>query len=146
MVGVNYEDLSAAFEFVSSGAPMEHQAYISMDTGRIYWISEVAPVEEELPDDLNESGRYIEIPHKNDLDLGRPLALRFIEKELPAAYDRVRDFFGRRGAYRRFKDFLAEAGYLEKWYAFEAEQIEQALKGWCEVNEIEILPTDPWSV
>jgi hypothetical protein len=73
VVAVKYEDLSAAFDFVSSAAPMEHQAYISIDTGTIYWISELNPLEEEVPEDLETSDRYIAIPHKNDLDLGRDL-------------------------------------------------------------------------
>ncbi|HEX6314156.1 MAG TPA: hypothetical protein VFZ73_04825 [Gemmatimonadaceae bacterium] len=143
MVTVKYEDLSLAFYFVSSGAPMEHHAYISMDSGKIYWVSELAPTEDELPDDFGESDRYLEIPHKNDLDLGQGLALRFAAKELPGAYDRVAGFFGHRGAYRRFKDYLADVGYLEKWYVFEAEQIDQALRAWCEVNQILIAPEPP---
>jgi hypothetical protein len=49
---VKYEDLSAAFDFVSFAAPMEHQAYISIGTGTIYWISELSPLEEEVPEDL----------------------------------------------------------------------------------------------
>jgi hypothetical protein len=34
MVTVDYDELSLAFDFVSSGAPMEHQAFVSLDTGR----------------------------------------------------------------------------------------------------------------
>ena len=56
---------------------MEHQAYISLDTGAIYWVSESNPMEAEadVPDDLETSDRYIAVPHKNDLDLGTQLAL-----------------------------------------------------------------------
>ncbi len=77
MVAVTYDDISAAFEFVSSAALMEHSAYISLDTGQIHWISELASMDEELPDDLEVSDRYLAIPHKNELDLGKNLALRF---------------------------------------------------------------------
>lgn len=139
MAAVKYEDLSDAFEFVSSGAPMEHEAFISVDTGRIYWVSALAPVEEELPDDLEESDRYISIPHKNDLDLGRDLALRFAEEELPKAYERVRECFGHRGAYACFKALLSAHGCLDRWYAFEAECTEQALRDWCKDNQIEVI-------
>jgi hypothetical protein len=45
VVTVKYEDLSAAFDFVSFAAPMEHQAYISVDTGVIYWVSDANPLE-----------------------------------------------------------------------------------------------------
>ena len=40
MVKVKYDDLSMAFDFVSFAGPMEHRAYVSLDTGTIYWISE----------------------------------------------------------------------------------------------------------
>ena len=65
--------------------------------------------------------------------------MRFTERELPDAHDTVRDFFGRRGAYRRFKDLLEEKGRLETRYAFEAQETRQALKDWCEANQIELI-------
>ena len=137
MVTINYDDLLLAFDFVSSGAPMEHRAYVSLDTGKVYWISELNPVEEEtIPDDLETSDRYVEIPHKNDLDLGQQLALRFAEERLADQYNRVAEIFHRRGAYRRFKELLAAEGCLEQWYAFETEATEQALKEWCQENNI----------
>ena len=139
MVAIKYDDLSAAFDFVSFAAPMEHRAYVSLDTGAIYWISETNPIEEEdLPDDLDTSDRYIAVPHKNELDLGNNLALRFVEEQLPDRYADVEDFFRRRGAYARFKDVLAAEGCLEKWYVFEAESTERALRDWCTANEIHL--------
>jgi hypothetical protein len=99
MVTIKYEDLSAAFDFVSFAAPMEHRAYVSLDTGATLWISETNPIEEEdLPDDLDTSDRYIAVPHKNELDLGNNLALRFVEEQLPDRYADVEGFFRRRGA------------------------------------------------
>jgi hypothetical protein len=56
------------------------------------------PVEEDVPDDLETSDRYIAIPHKNDLDLGRRLALRFAAQELPDRYEQAKDFFRRLSA------------------------------------------------
>jgi hypothetical protein len=139
MVTIKYDDLSLAFDFVSSGAPMEHRAFVSLETGKVYWVSEVNPVdEEELPDDLDAPGRYLEIPHKNDLDLGRQLALRFTEERLPAQYNRVADIFHRRGAYRGFKELLASEGCLEQWYAFETEASDRALRDWCQENDIHV--------
>ena len=41
MVTVKYDDLSTAFDFVSFAGPMEHRAYVSLDTGAIYWISDL---------------------------------------------------------------------------------------------------------
>ena len=143
MVVVNYSELLEAYEFVSFGAPMEHQAFISLDTGKIYWVSSVSEVEDELPEDLGESDRYIEVPHKHDLDLGARLALRFADEKAPALYDRVDEFFHRRRAYARFKDLLTRVGLLDQWYSFEAECTERALKDWCAANQIEIRTEGP---
>lgn len=142
MVTVKYDDLSAAFEFVGFAAPMEHHAFISLDTGMIYWISELNPLEEEVPEDLETSDRYLAIPHKNDLDLGSDLALRFTAEELPGRYARVEEFFRHRGAYARFKDLLVSEGCLDKWYAFEADSTERALKNWCAENDIDVIEND----
>lgn len=83
MVAVAYEEISSAFEFVGSAAPLEHSVYISLDTGQIYWISELAPMDEDVPGDLDTSDRYIAVPHKTELDLGKNLALQFAAQELP---------------------------------------------------------------
>ena len=139
MVAVKYDDLSLAFDFVGYSPPMEHNAYISLDTGEIYLTSELRPMEEDVPDDLETSDRYIAIPHKNDLDLGRDLALRFVAQDLPGCYERAEGFFRRKGAYSRFKELLEAEQALEKWYKFEAESIEKALRDWCVENGIQIL-------
>jgi hypothetical protein len=141
MVSVKYGDLIEAFDFVSFGGSSEHAAYISLDTGAIYWDTESG--EEELPDDLGESDRYLALPHKNDLDLGRDLALRFAAGKLPNDYGRVEDFFRRPGAYARFKDLLEAQGRLDDWYAFEAAETEVALKDWCRDNDIQIIDDRP---
>lgn len=143
MVTIKYDDLSAAFDFVSFAAPFEHRAFVSLNTGAIHWISETSPLDEEdLPDDCETSDRYLAIPHKNDLELGNNLALRFVEEQLPDRYADVQGFFRRRGAYARFKELLAAEGCLEKWHAFEAESTERALRQWCEANEIHVAEND----
>jgi len=139
MVTVTYEEISSAFEFVASGAPMEHSAYISLDTGRIYWASELASLDEELPDDLDTSDRYLVVPHKTELDLGKNLALLFAAQELPDSYERVASIFQSKGAYGRFKQLLEDNGILENWYKFEAEASDKALREWCAENDIQIV-------
>jgi len=116
---------------------------VSLDTGRIYWMSELDPIlEEETPDDLDTSDRYLAIPHKHDLDLGRRLALRFVEEHLPHRYDQFAEIFRHRGAYGRFKDVLIAEGCLEQWYAFEAEATEDALKEWCRRHDVHLVGPD----
>ena len=139
MPSVKYEDLELAFDFVSSGASMEHNAYISLDAGTIHWVSGDDALGEELPSDFDTSDRYIAIPHKNDLDLGRQLVTRFAEIELPDHSGKIRGFFSNRGAYARFKDFLASIGRLEAWYRFERETTEKALTEWCRENGVQVV-------
>jgi hypothetical protein len=142
MVAVKLDDLSMAFDFVNYAAPMEHNAYVSLDTGKVYWTSDSNDAfDEDIPDDLETSDRYLAIPHKNDLDLGRGLALRFVAQKLPARYDQVEGFFRRQGAYSRFKDLLQREGGLEAWFTFEADAVESALRQWCAENGIGILET-----
>jgi hypothetical protein len=50
--------------------------------------------------------KYISIPDKRELNLGKPLVLDFAREFLPVDYDEVRHIFSRRGAYRRYKDLL----------------------------------------
>lgn len=51
---------------------------------------------EELPDDLEDSERYIAIPDKRELDLGKPLVLTFARHTCPTITTR----FGRSSAGR----------------------------------------------
>src|SRR6516225_9144575 len=103
---VSLSDLRLAFEFVSSGGMGENEAYLDRLSGKIYWHSEFGDNDEELPDDIGDE-KYILIPDKRELDLGKSLVLDFARKFLPDDYDKVRHIFSRRGAYRRYKDLLA---------------------------------------
>src|SRR3990172_1606333 len=79
------------------------------------------------------------VTDKYDLGLGRSLALRFAEQELPQCYERAKAFFRSRGAYARFKQLLESEGVLEKWYKFEEESVEKALRDWCAENDIQLI-------
>ena len=93
---------------------------------------------DEMPEDVG-SDVLLEIPHKNDLDLGKELVFEFVSAKLPDEYDRVRDMFRGRGAYGRFKDFLAAKGLLEAWYAFEDEREKAALRLWCDEHGLKVV-------
>jgi hypothetical protein len=121
---------------------MEHNAYFSLDTGKIWWTSDSNDAfDEEIPDDLETSDRYLAIPHKSQLDLGKRLAARFVAQALPARYEQVEGYFRRQGAYARFKDLLEHEGVLERWYSFEADAVESALRQWCAENGLELVQT-----
>ena len=92
-VMVDRDELEMAFEFVSSGAPYENTASISVATGKIHWHSAMGDMEDDDdPDDDEDAEDDIAVPHKNDLDLGRSLVLRFVGQEMPRDYDTVTRF------------------------------------------------------
>jgi hypothetical protein len=133
-----FEDLFEAFQFVSAAAPLEHEAYLCVESGAIYYHSEYSDLDEQLPDDIDDAQKYIPVPHKNDLDLGRPLALEFVGEVLPEALTAVEGIFRHKGAYARFKDLLERRGFLEQWYAYEDERQKRALRQWCEDTGLEV--------
>lgn len=134
---VKFDDLLEAFESVSAGLPSEIEAYLSFETGVFHYHSDVADFNEELPEDIGDSAKYIAIPHKYDLDLGQRLALGFAAAELPEDLDDVYEFFRRRGAYSRFKGLLEHRGKLQQWYEYEEHRKQVALRRWCTENGIE---------
>jgi hypothetical protein len=138
-IAVKADELRIAFEFVSAAPPFEHGAYICRDTAKIYYQSSAGDFDEEqdTPDDLETSDRYIAVPHKNDLGLGRDLVLAFVNRHFPADEQTVAGFFRRRGAYGHFKQFLATRGALQRWYDFEERATEEAFHAWCKDNGIE---------
>jgi hypothetical protein len=132
-----FSELLNAFEFVGSGRPFENQAYICLETGNIYFVSSIAGAEEDAPEDIEISEKYIMVPHKNDLGLGRDLAFSFVDRELPETWNTVVELFRRPGAYRRFKQMLESREMLDKWYTFEASAVEKALREWCDESGIQ---------
>jgi len=135
---VSLNDLRDAFEFVCAGGGGEHQAFLCKQSGKVYCHSELCDDLDILPDDIDDSEKFLPIPDKRELDLGKPLALDFARQFLPGDFDDVRQIFSRRGAYAKFKNLLDRRGMLDQWYAFEAEAEESALKMWCEFNSIEV--------
>ena len=136
-MAVSFSDLQLAFEFVSSGGMGENEAYLDRQSGKIYWHSGFGDNDEELPDDIDDE-KYIAIPDKKELDLGKPLVLDFAREFLPDDYDEVRHIFSRRGAYRRFKDLLVRRGAIDQWEDFSNKAEEAALREWCAENGIEL--------
>ena len=137
---ISFSDLQLAFEFVSSGGMGENEAYLDRQSGKIYWHSEFGDNDEELPDDI-DAEKYIAIPDKIELDLGKPLVLDFTREFLPDDYGEVCQIFSRSGAYRRYKDLLMRRGALERWYDFSNKAEEAALREWCAENGIDLSGT-----
>jgi hypothetical protein len=129
-------DLIAAYDWVSADPSGENQACVNRRSGQVYWITDAVDLDEELPDDLDDGGKYIAVPNKYDLDLGTALVFRFVREHLADESAQVAGFFRGRGAYGRFKDFLARRQLLDTWYAYETSKVEGALLAWVSEHDI----------
>ena len=129
---VKLEELEQAFEFVSSSPDYESAAYVRRSTGEIFYHSETADIS-ELPEDWeSHSDDFLEIPHKHELDLGKALVWRFVDRELSEQRRTIESLFRRPGAYARHQALLASLGLLKQWYEFEEQESRRALLIWCQ--------------
>jgi hypothetical protein len=141
---VSFQEILDAFEFVGFSGVGEHQAILDRRSGKIYWHSEFSDLDElnelndEMPDDVEDDEKYVAIPDKRELGLGKPLALDFAREFLPNDFDEVRYIFSKRGAYPKFRALLIRRSALDRWYDFESKATEQALREWCNLNSIEV--------
>jgi hypothetical protein len=139
---VTFQEILDAFELGEmSGSLGGYESFLCRRTGKIYQRSEFPDMEEfndELPDDVEDEEKYLAIPDKRELGLGKPLALDFAHEFLPGDFDEVRYMFNRKGAYRNFRSLVTRRKVLDRWYDFESKAKERALREWCESNSIEL--------
>ncbi|MGH8190315.1 MAG: UPF0158 family protein [Rhodanobacteraceae bacterium] len=135
---VKLADMEDAMMFVSSGEIFDNVAWLRRDTGEMIWHGGDSDDFEPLPEDIDEEDRYVAIPDKRDLGLGKPLALEFARSHLPECFEQVLGMFSHRGAYARFKVLLDRRESLDAWYQWEQEQTRQALREWCADNGVKL--------
>ena len=133
-----FSEIENAFMYVASAMYGMNAAVLCKDTGKMLYRSDMAGIDEIEDEDDLDWDQCIEIPHKNDLDLGRNLVFEFVEEYLPDDYDRVRKMFRGSWAYASYKTLLELRGLLKKWYDTENSREEKALRKWCKENEIEL--------
>jgi len=97
-MGIKFSDIEDAFFYVSSAPMTANIAVLCKDTGEILYASDYDD-ENEIPEEVHDREDCIEIPHKNDLDLGKNLVFEFVEQYLPGGFERVRHMFSRKRAY-----------------------------------------------
>jgi hypothetical protein len=135
----NFKDIEDAYDFVNFDSYGINRAILRKDTGKILYQSELANLKEiEIAEDMLNDENCIEIPHKNDLDLGQYLVFDFMREYLPAKLELVNNFFYYPGAYSNYKALLESEGLLQTWHDFENSKQREALLQWCKKNGIEL--------
>ncbi len=136
---VSFNELLDAYLFISMADPYQNEAFVCLQSGKIHCRSELLGEEDQdFPDDIDDDEKYVQVPGKRELDLGRSLVFDFTSRFLPDDYDQVRAIFSRRGAYAAFKGLLSSRNLLDQWYEFESKAEEEALRDWCTLKSIEL--------
>jgi len=139
MAKFSFSEIEDAFMYVGSAMYGMNSAVLCKDTGKILYRSEMAGIDETEEEEDLDWDQCVEVPHKNDLDLGRNLVFEFVAEHLPDDYGNVRQIFRRRGAYSRYKALLERRGLLQEWYDVENSREVGALRKWCDENGIELV-------
>jgi glutamate-1-semialdehyde aminotransferase len=108
--------------------------YVSKQAGSVHVLPADMEAGVEVPEDIETSDEFLQLPDRRDFDLGNELAYRFTEIEMPQEYDNVRNMFHHKGAYGNFKQLLQSKKLLQRWTQYEDEQTQAALREWCEQN------------
>lgn len=132
-------DIESLYQTVSGGGWGENAGYVNRETGETYYYSEYGDSEDELPEDIDDESKYVLIPHKHDLDLGRELVRNFVNAHASHLREHVARCFDGPGAYRCFKILLDSHDLLEAWHQFENSRTEATLREWCKHNNIELV-------
>lgn len=143
---VTLDELIQALDWVSDLSSAENMAFVCRETGRVLMTSEEdfgVEREPELPSDLDDVAKYAIMPSRQELRLGKRLAVRFVQASLPSRLEETHTMFAARGAYARFKDMLESEQALEAWHAFEAEAVERGLREWAESEALAVAPSGP---
>jgi hypothetical protein len=125
-----FDSIDDAFHYVSDAPPGERTAVVHRRTGQVFLASRKAGYDER-PAGAETDPDYLSIPHRQELDPGKPLLLEFIRSHCPAELTRVEALFARPGAFRNVKDLLRRRQLLESWQVFEAQRLETLLRQWC---------------
>ncbi|MFZ5675577.1 MAG: FitA-like ribbon-helix-helix domain-containing protein [Pseudomonadota bacterium] len=133
----SFHDIIGGFYFISLDGG-GGKAFVCRRTGKVYWHSEIVEAD-ALPEDIEDEEKYIRVPDKRRLNLGKQLVLRFARQCLPQDFDEVEDAFSRKGGYAKFEVLLRRRHALDRWHEFEARAQEEAIREWCRENSIELI-------
>ncbi|NOT87990.1 MAG: hypothetical protein HOP03_07400 [Lysobacter sp.] len=145
-VTVSLDEMIQALDWVSDLSGSENMAFVCRESGRVFMTSEEdfgVELEPDLPSDLDDVAKYAIVPSRQDLRLGKRLAVRFVQASLPERLEETYEMFAARGAYARFKDMLEQEQALNAWYAFEAEAVERGLREWAESEALAVAASGP---
>jgi len=98
------------------------------------WERELVEIAREI---LAETGRYIQLPTKYDIDeysIMENFCMSLDKKEIG---DILYDLISGSGTFRRFKDTVYKYGVEDEWHKYHENVIKEIAIEWCRHNNIE---------
>jgi hypothetical protein len=150
-VTVNLSDIIDGMESQSD----ENSSYLDKETGEVVLVSEydMKAAENDEPledypdweqeqiaiarDIINETGRYLELPTKFDINEYEIMERFCLSLEDPQIRELLQSKIKGSGAFRRFKDTLYQNGIQDDWFAYRNEAYREIAIEWCQENDIE---------
>jgi hypothetical protein len=86
---------------------------------------------------LAESGNYLELPSKFDIDEYRIMERFCLSVEDPETSNIFCDLIHGSGAFRRFKNAIHEYDLADDWYSYRDSAFKKIATDWCRENNIE---------
>ncbi len=133
----------------------ENSSFLDQETGEIVLISdyEMRAIEDnDSPDDfpewerenlsiardiINETGRYLELPTKFDINEYEIMERFCLSLEDPQISELLCGKLKGGGAFRRFKDAVYQNGIEDEWFSYRNEELKKIAIEWCHDNNIE---------
>jgi hypothetical protein len=129
-----FYDIEAAFG-IGNSDDRSNEVYLDRHTGNTLFFLPLGD-SDDVPDDLDDTSRYVAIPDTRPLGLGSQLAIDFASEIAPELLDQVRYAFHKRGGFRRFKDLLYQSDLLDAWHKYAGEKEHSVIVKWCADNDI----------
>ena len=131
-VPVDFQELLEAVDWVTGGesAGIDCGACVNRTTGEVCMFGD--EFDAPTPDDIDDERIWAAVPAKGELDVGRRVALGFVEMHPPDAYEQVYGYFRRSGAFAHFRALLERRDQIDAWRRYEEMAFAEALAQWCE--------------
>ena len=97
------------------------------------WERDLVAIAREI---LAESGQYIPLPTKFDIDEYSIMESFCISLDRQEIGDILYDLISGSGAFRRFKDAIYKYGVEEEWFKYRDNAIKEIAIEWCRENNI----------
>ena len=135
----------------------ENSSYLDKETGELVLVSEyemqTAEDNESLDDYpeweqeqiaiardiINETGRYLELPTKFDINEYKIMENFCYSLDDPKLRELLYSKIKGSGAFRHFKDAIYQNGIEDDWFAYRNEVFKEIAIDWCRENDIEFV-------